>query len=156
MASIKTTFSIIGTGASSTNPISITPQAATITVTDPEETGTLDVSATGVSGDEQIIINPTASDSTAMGATAAGSWVYLRNGATTGSSLLKVQAYLKAAEQAGGAAAMWVTICSLKPGEFMWYSPVNVTDGGTDIKRGCKVVNSTATATTCEFARFNR
>ena len=155
MATIKTTFSIMGTGASSTNAISITPSAATITVTDPEEVGTIDVSATGVSGDEQIIINPTASDSTAMGATAAGSWVYLRNGATSGSSLLKVQAYLKLNEQ-GTAAATWVTICSLKPGEFMWYSPVNVTDGGADIKRGCKVVNSTATATTCEYARFNR
>tara|TARA_R100001463_G_scaffold17479_1_gene44690 strand:- start:1238 stop:1690 length:453 start_codon:yes stop_codon:yes gene_type:complete len=150
MATIKTTFSLVGTGASTTNAISISPPSATITVTDPEETG----AAALASGGNLTLIDPTASSSTAMGATAAGSWMYLRNTATTGASVVKVQAYLKLNEQ-GTAAAQWVTICSLKAGEFMWYSPVNVTDGGTDIKRGCKLVGSGAD-TTVDYARFNR
>ena len=150
MASIKTTISIVGTGASSTNPISITPTAATITVTDPEETGSTALASAG----NFVVIDPTVSDSTAMGATAAGSWVYLRNTATSGASVVKVQAYLKLNEQCSGA-AVWVTICSLKPGEFIWYSPVNVTDGGTDIKRGCRLLGSGAD-TTVDYARFNR
>ena len=150
MATIKTTFSIIGTGASTTNAISITPPAATITVTDPEETG----AAALASGGNFVVIDPTVSSSTAMGATAAGSWVYVRNTATTGASVVKVQAYLKLNEQCSGA-AVWVVIGSLKAGEFMWYSPVNVTDGGTDIKRGCRLLGSGAD-TTIEYARFNR
>ena len=78
MATIKTTFTCVGTNVSSINSISISPTAKSITVNDPESVGVTDMSHSST-----FDILPIAKN-------ASGTWAYVENAMTSGTDKVSI------------------------------------------------------------------
>ena len=141
MATIKTTFTCVGTNVSSINSISISPTAKSITVNDPESVGVNDVANSA-----QFVILPVATNS-------GGTWVYVENAMTSGTDKIFIEQWISTAEATGS--GTWIKTQALQPGEFAWFNPASAAETGTDA-RGCRINNSAGKTMTVKYARFSR
>lgn len=141
MATIKTTFTCVGTNVSSINSISISPTAKSITVNDPESVGVTDMAHSST-----FDILPIATN-------ASGTWVYVENSMTTGTDKVSIMQWISTAEATGS--GTWIKTQALQPGEFAWFNAASAAETGTDA-RGVRIDNSAGKTMTVKYARFSR
>ena len=141
MATIKTTFTCVGTNVSSINSISISPTAKSITVNDPESVGVNDIAHSAT-----FDILPIATN-------ASGTWVYVENAMTSGTDKVSIMQWISTAEATGS--GTWIKTQALQPGEFAWFNVASAAETGTDA-RGCRIDNAAGKTMTVKYARFSR
>ena len=161
MSILKTTFTAQGdTGSvvSNINAISIAI-SEDLTVNDPEEVG-----AMTVANNAKFDILPFADNT-------AGTWVYIENANTSGTSPLKIRTNLGVNDPTTGnvtAITTWIVIGSLLPGEWLWMpmaddalvavaAALPAATSGAQVNRGISVVNDgTGGTIEVKYATFSR
>jgi len=161
MSTLKTTFTATGVSTSPVSSINAVVLSMTkdLTVNDPEEVG-----AMTVANDTKFDILPFADN-------ASGTFVYVENANTSGTSPLKVRVNLGVNDPTTGnvtAVTTDIVIAKLLPGEWMWIPMAHAADvavaaalaaatSGAQVNRGLSVVNDgTGGTIEVKYATFSR
>tara|TARA_R100001015_G_C4624174_1_gene182242 strand:+ start:555 stop:1040 length:486 start_codon:yes stop_codon:yes gene_type:complete len=161
MSTLKTTFTATGVSTSPVSSINSVALSMTkdLTVNDPEEVG-----AFNLANDAKFDVLPFADN-------ASGTFVYVENANTSGTSPLKVRVNLGVNDPTTGnvtAVTTDIVIAKLLPGEWLWIPMAHAADvavaaalaaatSGAQVNRGLSVVNDgTGGTIEVKYATFSR